>query len=92
MKAEIKFVVSSANTSTAFAGVFQGQEPLIRLLDFEFCRLCTVPLRQIVRADDVNHHPVVGFESLYNLLLLRKKLRKIGIFFLGIWKHVKAAV
>jgi len=35
------------------------------VLNFEFRRLCTVPLGQIVRADDVNDHPAVVFESVY---------------------------
>ena len=63
MKAQIKFIVSSANTFTLFIGMFQRQEPLIHMLNFELGRLCTVLLRQIIRSDDVYHHLTVGFES-----------------------------
>jgi len=63
MKPKIEFVVSSASTRNVFTGVFQRQEALIHVLNFELRRLCTVLLGQIVRADDVNHRLAVGFET-----------------------------
>jgi len=56
--------VSFVNIFTVFTGVFQRQELLIHVLNFELCRLCTVLLGQIVCTDVVNHHHLaVGFES-----------------------------
>jgi len=63
MKAENEYVVSYVTTFIVFTGLFQRQDPLIHVLNFELRRLCTVLLEQIALADCVNYHLAVGFES-----------------------------
>ena len=81
-----------ANTFIEFTGLFEQQEPLIRLWNFVLGRLCIVLLGQIVFVDDVGHSLVIGFEGIGSTAEVYLEQALCSERILRVRKHIKAAL